>query len=164
MRNIQPIYGKLQRCRQKFIHKDRQNFRESTLEDSLIVHGDTKKDKFTLMKRYGTIASRVTQRISIAAGLYTSTGVSYGLWTFCPWSRASCVQPPARQFVEYFIKKWPKKWLFKTFNIEKNNRQTYRKQAVILCVMSIISTKKRVLNDKNHHFAGLPTCLCPAKA
>lgn len=72
--------------------------------------------------------------------------------------------PPARQFVEYFIKKWPQKRLFKTFNIEKNNRQTYCKQAVILCVLSIFSTKKRVLNDKNHHFAGLPTCLCPAKA
>ena len=71
---------------------------------------------------------------------------------------------PACQFVEYFIKKWPQKRLFKTFNIEKNNRQTYRKQAVIWCVMPIISTKKRVLNDKIHHFACLPTCLCPAKA
>ena len=49
-----PIYGNLQRCRQKLIRKIRQNFRESTLEDSHIVHGDTKKDKFTLMKRYGT--------------------------------------------------------------------------------------------------------------
>ena len=72
--------------------------------------------------------------------------------------------PPARQFVEYFIKKWPQKRIFKTFNLEKNNRQTYCKQAVIWCVMSIIYTKKRVLNDKRHHFACLPTCLCPAKA
>ena len=71
---------------------------------------------------------------------------------------------PARQFVEYFIKKWPQKRLFKTFNLEKNDRQTYCKQAVIWCVMSIIYTKKRVLNDKRHHFACLPTCLCPAKA
>lgn len=38
---------------------------------------------------------------------------------------------PARQFVEYFIKKWPQKRHFKTFNLEKNNRQTYRKQAII---------------------------------
>ena len=72
--------------------------------------------------------------------------------------------PPTHQFVEYFIKKWPQKRHFKTFNLEKNNRQMYRKQAVILCVISIISTKKRVLSDERHHFACLPTCLCPAKA
>lgn len=71
---------------------------------------------------------------------------------------------PACQFVEYFIKKWPQKRHFKTFNIEKNNRQTYCKQAVILCVISIISTKKRVLNDERHHFACLPTCYWHAKA
>ena len=71
---------------------------------------------------------------------------------------------PARQFVEYFIKKWPQKRHFKTFNIEKNNRQTYRKQAVILCVISIIYTKKRFSSDKSHHFACLPTCLWPVKA
>lgn len=71
---------------------------------------------------------------------------------------------PARQFVEYFIKKWPKKRHFKTFNIEKNNRQTYCKQAVIWRVMSIIYTKKRGLSDKSHHFVCLPTCLCPVKA
>ena len=105
-----------------------------------------------------TIASRATERITIAAGLCASTGVSYGLWTFCPWCRASCAQPPARQFVEYFIKKWPQKWHFKTFNIEKNNRQTYCKQTVILCVLSFFSTKKRALNDKRHYFACLPTC------
>lgn len=29
-----------------FIRKDRQNFRESTLGNNLIEHGDTKKDKF----------------------------------------------------------------------------------------------------------------------
>ena len=44
---IQPIYGKLQRCHQKLIRKFRQNFRESTRGNTLIVHGDTKKDKFT---------------------------------------------------------------------------------------------------------------------
>lgn len=71
---------------------------------------------------------------------------------------------PTRQFVEYFIKKCPQKRLFKTINIEKNNRQTYRKQAIIWCVMPIIYTKKRISSDKRHHFACLPTCLCPAKA
>lgn len=45
--NTRPIYGKLQRCCQKFIHKIKQNFRESTRGNTLIVHGDTKKDKFT---------------------------------------------------------------------------------------------------------------------
>lgn len=73
-----PIYGNLQRSRQKFIRKIRQNFRESTLENSLIVHGDTKKDKFTLMERYGTIVSRATQRISTAAELCASTGLVCG--------------------------------------------------------------------------------------
>ena len=76
--NTRPIYGKLQRCCQKFIHKIKQNFRESTLENSLIVHGDTKKNKFTLMERYGTIAGRATERISIAAELCASTGLDYG--------------------------------------------------------------------------------------
>ena len=75
----QPIYGNLQRYRQKFICKIKQNFRESTLENSLIVHGDTKKDEFTLMERYGTIAGRATERISIAAELCASTGLGYGL-------------------------------------------------------------------------------------
>lgn len=42
-----PIYSNLQRCRQKLIRKIKQNFRESTRGDSLIVHGDTKKDRFT---------------------------------------------------------------------------------------------------------------------
>ena len=71
---------------------------------------------------------------------------------------------PARQFVEYFVQKWPQKRPFKTYNIEKNNRQTYRKQAVILCVIPIIYTKKRFSSDKNHHFVCLSTCLLPVKA
>lgn len=70
----------------------------------------------------------------------------------------------ARQFVEYFIKKWPQKRLFKTFNLEKNDRQTYCKQAIILCAMSIITTKKRGLSDERHHFTCLSTCYCRAKA
>jgi len=32
------------------------------------------------MKRYGTIVSRDTQRISIAAGLCASTGLVCGVW------------------------------------------------------------------------------------
>ena len=79
-----PIYGKLQRCCQKLIRKIRQNFRESTLGDSLIVHGDTKKNKFTLMERYGTIASRATERFSIAAELCASTGLGYGHLSYQP--------------------------------------------------------------------------------
>ena len=71
---------------------------------------------------------------------------------------------PACQFVEYFIKKWPLKRHFKTFNIEKNNRQTYCKQAVIWCVMSIFYTKKRVSSDERHHILYLSTCCCRAKA
>ena len=168
----QPIYENLQRCRQKFMRKIRQNFRESTLENSLIVHGDTKKDKFTLMKRYGT---HYKQSYRTNFNRCRAMCINWvRLWAFeLPvWGKMPCLQclllfkrfTQARQFVEYFIKKWPQKRLFKTFNIEKNNRQTYCKQAVIWCVMPIISTKKRVLNDKNHHFACLPTCLCRAKA
>ena len=71
---------------------------------------------------------------------------------------------PTHQFVEYFIKKWPQKWHFKTFNLEKKDRQTYCKQAIIWCAKSIITTKKRVSSDKRHHFACLPTCYCRAKA
>ena len=40
------MYGDLQRCYQKFICKVKQNFRESTLGNTFIVHDDTKKDKF----------------------------------------------------------------------------------------------------------------------
>ena len=80
----QPIYGKLQRCCQKFIRKIRQNFRESTRGDTLIIHGDTKKDTFTQMERYGTIASRDTQQISIAAELCASTGLDYGHLSYQP--------------------------------------------------------------------------------
>ena len=36
----------MQRCYQKFICKVKQNFRESTLGNTFIVHDDTKKDKF----------------------------------------------------------------------------------------------------------------------
>ncbi|KGF36192.1 hypothetical protein HMPREF2137_02660 [Hoylesella buccalis DNF00853] len=36
---------------------------------------------------------------------------------------------PARQFVEYFVKKWLQKWLFKTFNLEKTiGKRTANKQ------------------------------------
>ena len=124
------------------------------------------------MKRYGTIVSRDTLRISIAAGTMCINWVrlrGFGLPTCGKVPCLLCLLllkrfTPARQFVEYFIKKRPQKRPFKTFNIEKNNRQTYRKQAVIMCVISIISTKKRFSSDKNHHFACLPTCLWPAKA
>ena len=50
----QPIYGNLQSCYQKLICKIRQNFRESTLGNNLIVRDDTKKINFTQMERYGT--------------------------------------------------------------------------------------------------------------
>lgn len=45
-RTTQSIDGNLQSCYQKLICKIRQNFRESTLGNNLIVRGDTKKDKF----------------------------------------------------------------------------------------------------------------------
>lgn len=80
----QPIYGNLQRCRQKFMRKIRQNFRESTRGDTLIIHGDTKKNKFTLMEHYGTIVSRATERISITAELCASTGLDYGHLSYQP--------------------------------------------------------------------------------
>ena len=88
----QPIYGNLQRCRQKFMRKIRQNFRESTRGDTLIIHGDTKKDTFTQMERYGTIVSRATERISIAAKLCASTGLDYGHLSYQPEAkcRACC--------------------------------------------------------------------------
>lgn len=90
--NTRPIYGKLQRCRQKLIRKIKQNFRESTRGDTLIIHGDTKKDAFTQMERYGTIVSRATERISIAAGLCVSTGLVCGLLGYQPEAkcRACC--------------------------------------------------------------------------
>lgn len=170
--NTRPIYGKLQRCCQKFMRKIRQNFREFTLENSLIVHVDTKKDEFTLMERYDI---HCEQRYTTNFNRCRAMCINWvRLWAFelpaC--GKVPCLQcllllkrfAPTRQFVEYFIKKWPQKRLFKTINLEKNNRQTYRKQAIIWCVMPIIYTKKRILNDKNHHFACLPTCLCPAKA
>ncbi len=139
MRNIQPIYGNLQRCCQKLIRKIKQNFRESTRGDTLIVHGDTKKNKFTLMKRYGThCKKRYTTNFNRCRAMCINW-VRLRAFGLPACGKVPCLQcllllkrfTPTRQFVEYFIKKWPKKRHFKTFNIEKNNRQTYCKQAVI---------------------------------
>ncbi len=54
IRTTQPIYGNLQRCYQKFICKGKQNFRKPSLGNTLIVHDNTKKDKFHSNGRYGT--------------------------------------------------------------------------------------------------------------
>ena len=167
-----PIYGKLQRCCQKFMRKIRQNFRESTRGDTLIIHGDTKKNTFTQMERYGTHCKQSYRTNFNRSRVMCINRVRLWAFELPAWGKVPCLQcllllkrfTPARQFVEYFIKKWPQKRLFKTFNLEKNDRQTYRKHAIILCVMPIIYTKKWVSSDERHHFAGLPTCLCPAKA
>ena len=135
----QPIYGNLQRCRQKFMRKIRQNFRESTLGDSLIVHGDTKKDKFTQMERYGTHCKQSYRTNFNRCRVMCINWVSLRAFRLPACGKVPCLLcllllkrfTPARQFVEYFIKKWLQKRLFKTFNLEKNNRQTFCKQAVI---------------------------------
>ena len=40
------MYGDLQRCYQKFSCKGKQTFRKPSLGNTLIVHDNTKKDKF----------------------------------------------------------------------------------------------------------------------
>lgn len=102
------------------------------------------------MKRYGTHCKQSYRTNFNRCRAMCINWVSLRAFGLPACGKVLCLQcllllkrfPPTRQFVEYFIKKWPQKRLFKTFNIEKNNRQTYRKQAIIWCVMSIISTQK----------------------
>ena len=118
------------------------------------------------MKRYGTHCKQSYRTNFNRSQAMCINWVSLRAFELPACGKVLCLQcllllkrfTPARQFVEYFIKKWPQKRLFKTFNIEKYDRQTYRKHAIILCVMPIIYTKKRVSSDKRRHFACLPTC------